>query len=37
MLVLSAPLVLLYFVSLVFAWAIWRGRWKSRREPGELG
>jgi len=37
MLVLSAPLVLLYFVSLVFAWAIWRSRWKSRREPGELG
>jgi len=37
MLVLSAPLVLLYFVSLVFAWAIWRARWKARREPGELG
>ncbi len=37
MLVLSAPLVLLYFVSLVFAWAIWRSRWKGRREPGELG
>ncbi len=37
MLVLSAPLVLLYFVSLVFAWAIWRSRWKARREPGELG
>jgi sec-independent protein translocase protein TatC len=37
MLVLSAPLVLLYFVSLVFAWAIWRSRWKGRREPGDLG
>jgi sec-independent protein translocase protein TatC len=36
MLVLSAPLVLLYFVSLIFAWAIWRARWKDRREPGEL-
>ncbi len=36
MLVLSAPLVLLYFVSLVFAWAIWRSRWKSRLEPGDL-
>jgi sec-independent protein translocase protein TatC len=34
MLVLSAPLVALYFVSLVFAWAIWRARWKARREPG---
>lgn len=37
MLILSAPLLLLYFVSLVFAWAIWRARWKARREPGELG
>jgi sec-independent protein translocase protein TatC len=37
MLILSAPLILLYFVSLVFAWAIWRSRWKGRREPGELG
>jgi sec-independent protein translocase protein TatC len=36
MLVLSAPLVLLYFVSLIFAWAIWRARHKARREPGEL-
>ena len=37
MLVLSAPLVLLYFVSLIFAWLIWRARHTSRREPGELG
>ncbi len=37
MLVLSVPLILLYFVSLVFAWAIWRARWKDRREPGTLG
>lgn len=37
MLILSAPLILLYFVSLIFAWAIWRSRWKGRREPGELG
>ena len=36
MLVLSAPLVLLYFVSLIFAWAIWRARWNDRREPGDL-
>lgn len=36
MLVLSAPLIILYFVSLFFAWAIWRARWKGRREPGEL-
>jgi len=37
MLVLSAPLVLLYFVSLILAWAIWRSRWKDRHEPGWLG
>ena len=37
MLVLSGPLILLYFVSLLFAWTIWRARWKGRREPGELG
>ncbi len=37
MLVLSAPLVLLYFISLIFAWAIWRSRWKDRREPGLWG
>jgi Sec-independent protein secretion pathway component TatC len=36
MLVLSAPLIVLYFVSLIFASAIWRARWKGRREPGEL-
>ena len=35
--VLSAPLVLLYFVSLILAWAIWRSRWKDRHEPGWLG
>jgi sec-independent protein translocase protein TatC len=37
MLVLSAPLVLLYFVSLVFAWAIWRARWKGKRDVGVFG
>jgi len=37
MLVLSAPLILLYFVSLIFAWGIWRSRWRARREPGEMG
>jgi len=36
MLLLSAPLILLYFVSLIFAWIIWRARWKARREPGML-
>ena len=36
MLVLAVPLILLYFLSLVFAWLIWRARWKGRREPGDL-
>ena len=37
MLILSVPLIVLYFLSLVFAWAIWRARWKNRSEPGALG
>jgi len=36
MLVLSGPLIVLYFLSLIFGWIIWRVRWKDRREPGSL-
>jgi sec-independent protein translocase protein TatC len=36
MIFLSVPLVLLYFVSLIVAWMLWRARWKHRAEPGRI-
>jgi sec-independent protein translocase protein TatC len=37
MLVLAVPLIVLYFLSLVVAWFLWRARWRHRQEPGTLG
>ena len=37
MLVLSVPLIVLYFLSLIVAWFLWRARWRHRQEPGSLG
>ena len=37
MLVLSVPLIVLYFLSLIVAWFLWRARWRHRQEPGALG
>ena len=37
MLVLSLPLIVLYFASLLVAWFLWRARWRRRQEPGALG
>lgn len=36
MLVLSAPIILLYFLSLIVAWFLWRARRKNAPEPGDL-
>ena len=36
MLVLSAPIILLYFLSLLVAWFLWRARRKNAPEPGDL-
>lgn len=36
MLVLSAPVILLYFLSLIVAWFLWRARRRSTAEPGDL-
>lgn len=36
MLVLSAPLILLYFLSLLVASALWRARGRRTQEPGDL-
>jgi sec-independent protein translocase protein TatC len=36
MLVLSAPIWALYFLSLLVAWFLWKGRRKGEPEPGDL-
>ncbi|HEY7728484.1 MAG TPA: twin-arginine translocase subunit TatC [Candidatus Eisenbacteria bacterium] len=36
MLILSAPIVVLYFLSLIVAWLLWRARRRGGAEPGDL-
>lgn len=36
MLVLSAPIIALYFLSLIVAWFLWRSRRRNTSEPGDL-
>jgi sec-independent protein translocase protein TatC len=36
MLVLSVPLILLYFLSLIVAWFLWRAKHRKKPEPGDL-
>jgi sec-independent protein translocase protein TatC len=36
MLVLSVPIIVLYFLSLIVAWLLWRSRRKNAVEPGDL-
>jgi Sec-independent protein secretion pathway component TatC len=36
MLILTAPLVVLYFLSVAVAWMLWRARGRPARERGTL-